>query len=125
MNSRTKGKVGEREWAQVLRDNGWQARRGQQFAGGQDSPDVVCHQLPFHFEVKRVEKLNLMDATAQAEGDCQGKPWVVAHRRNHGPWLVTIKAELFFTLLRDITGVQPSNTNQQEQEMRDDTAKQS
>lgn len=107
MNSRTKGKVGEREWAQVLRDNGWAARRGQQFAGGQDSPDVIAHDLPFHFEVKRVEKLNLYDAVAQAEGDSKGKPWVVAHRRNHAPWLVTVRAELFFTMLRDMTGVQP------------------
>jgi Holliday junction resolvase len=113
MNSRTKGKVGEREFAHVLSDNGFPARRGQQFCGGPASPDVICAALPWlHVEVKRVEALNLTDACAQAEGDCGGKPWIVAHRRNHAPWLITMHAETFFQFLR---GALPpeSTTNQQ------------
>jgi hypothetical protein len=51
--------------------------------------------------VKRVQNLNLADACAQAEGDAGGKPWVVAHRRNHAPWLITMRAELFFELVRE------------------------
>lgn len=102
MNSRNKGKVGEREFAALLREQGFDARRGQQFSGGAESPDVVSEALAWlHFEIKRVEKLNLMDACAQAEGDSSGKPWVVAHRRNHSPWLVTLRAEFFFELLRE------------------------
>jgi hypothetical protein len=101
MNSRVKGKVGEREFAALLREHGFDARRGQQFAGGAESPDVVSDALAWlHVEVKRVQRLNLMDACAQAEGDCAGKPWIVAHRRNHAPWLVTMTAETFFALLR-------------------------
>lgn len=101
MNSRNKGKRGELEWRDVLRAQGFHARRGQQFSGSGDSPDVVCEELKWlHFEVKRVQRLNLIDACAQAEGDCAGKPWAVAHRRNHAPWLVTITAEFFFELLR-------------------------
>ena len=34
MNSRNKGKRGEREFAALLREHGFDARRGQQFAGG-------------------------------------------------------------------------------------------
>ena len=101
VNSRKKGAVAEREFAAVLRAEGFQARRGVQFSGTPDSPDVLVASLPWlHVEVKRVERLNLADACAQAEGDCGGKPWVVAHRRNHAPWLITMTAEFFFNLLR-------------------------
>ncbi len=100
MNSRQKGKVGEREFALLLREHGFDARRGQQFSGGADSPDVVSEALAWlHVEVKRVQNLNLTDACVQAEGDCGGKPWIVAHRRNHSPWLITMRAETFFQLL--------------------------
>lgn len=101
MNSRNKGKVGEREFAAFLREHGFMARRGQQFAGGANSPDVVCDALAWlHIEVKRTQALNLTDACAQAEGDCGGKPWIVAHRRNYAPWLVTLTAEVFCEVLR-------------------------
>jgi hypothetical protein len=119
MNSRRKGKVGEREFASLLREHGFDARRGQQFAGGADSPDVVSEALAWlHVEVKRVQNLNLTDACAQAERDQTGsglnaadaaKPrklaWIVAHRRNHSPWLITMRAEFFFELLREFSPV--------------------
>jgi hypothetical protein len=102
MNSRQKGKIGEREFAALLREHGYDARRGQQFSGSPDSPDVVSDALAWlHFEVKRVQNLNLSDACVQASGDCGGKPWVVAHRRNHAPWLITMRAEFFFNLIRE------------------------
>ena len=55
MNSRAKGARGERMWRDELRsafgDSG--IRRGQQFSGLGDSPDVVCPCLPdIHWEVK-------------------------------------------------------------------------
>ena len=115
MNSRQKGKVGEREFAALLREHGYDARRGQQFSGSPDSPDVVSDALAWlHFEIKRVQNLNLTDACVQAERDQTGsglnaagaaKPkklaWVVAHRRNHAPWLITMRAEFFFDLIRE------------------------
>lgn len=101
-NSRSKGAVGEREWRDQLRDAGFSARRGQQHAGSPDSPDVVCEDLPgIHFEVKRVERLNLYDAMAQSIRDAGEKLPVVAHRRNRGEWLVTMRAEDWFTVLRE------------------------
>ena len=103
MNSRAKGAAGEREWRDQLRSAGYTARRGQQFAGGTDSPDVICDELAgvIHFEVKRVERLNLEDAMDQARRDGKGKVPMVAHRKNHCPWLVTIPADAFFALLSD------------------------
>ena len=71
MNSREKGKRGERQWRDELREQGFHARRGQQFAGGPESPDVVSDDLPWaHFEVKAVERLNICDAMEQALRDC-------------------------------------------------------
>jgi hypothetical protein len=103
MNSRNKGKVGEREFASLLREHGFDARRGQQFSGSPDSPDVVSEALAWlHVEVKRVQNLNLTDACVQAEGDCGRKPWIVAHRRNHAPWLITMRSETFFNFLRGV-----------------------
>ena len=100
MNSRRKGKVGEREFAALLREHGFDARRGVQFAGGADSPDVVSEALRFlHIEVKRTQALNLVDACAQAEGDCGGKPWIVAHRRNRKPWFITMDADTGYRFL--------------------------
>ena len=103
MNSRAKGAAGEREWRDQLRSAGYTARRGQQFAGGADSPDVICDELGsiIHFEVKRVENLNLNSAMAQAKRDGKNKVPVVAHRKNNCPWLVTIPAAAFFALLSD------------------------
>lgn len=107
MNSKQKGKRGEREWARWLTDRGFGARRGQQYAGDPTAPDVVCDRLPYHFEVKRVEHLNLRDACAQAEGDSGDRPWVVAHRRNDAPWLVTMLAEDWIDLLREYLSPEP------------------
>ena len=106
INSRNKGKRGERQWRDELRENGYPARRGQQFAGGADSPDVICDGLPWaHFEVKLVEHLNLSAAMAQARQDANGKAAFLAHRKNFWPWLVTMEAERFYRLLRhDLTG---------------------
>ena len=101
MNSREKGARGERQWRDELRANGYAARRGQQFCGSPESPDVVCESLPWaHFEVKLVERLNIYEAMEQAIRDGQSKIPLVAHRRNHWPWLVTMEAGTFFRLLR-------------------------
>jgi len=98
-NGNRKGKDGERELAEYFRSRGYEARRGKQFSGGDDSPDVV-HSLPgVHVECKRVENLNVIQALDQAIRDAgPGKKPVVFHRKNRTPWLVTLKAEDFFDL---------------------------
>jgi Holliday junction resolvase len=122
MNSREKGKRGERQWRDELRAQGFQARRGQQFSGSPESPDVVSDDLPWiHFEVKAVERLNIEDAMEQARRDCGGKVPVVAHRRNFRAWLVTMTADVFFKFLRGILPPEANNntktkTNEQQNE---------
>lgn len=86
--SRDKGKRGERELAGILRGYGFDAKRGVQYHGGPDSPDV--EGLPgVHIEVKRTEKLSLYDALAQSKADSgPGEMPVVMHRRNDCEWVV-------------------------------------
>jgi len=91
--SRDKGKCGEREFASFLRGMGVEARRGVQFQGGPDSPDVVS-DLPYHIEVKRTEKLSLYPALEQAADEApEGVPPIVAHRRNNKEWVIVMYAK--------------------------------
>ena len=112
MNSRDKGKRGELAWRDKLIEQGYEARRGQQHAGGGDSPDVV-HNVPgVHYEVKWVEALNHHDAMDQARRDAPpGHMAFVAFRRNtpktgprgvtcRGEWFIMMSAEDQFTLLK-------------------------
>ena len=111
MNSNQKGKRGEREWRDQLREVGFQARRGQQYHGGGDSPDVVCPNLPsIHWEVKRVESGNPYGWLVQASTDAGKKIPVVAHKRNNRPWLCILSAEDFLDILRRSDLVVSNNT---------------
>lgn len=98
VNSRAKGAAGERECAKFLAQYGYETRRGQQFKGGPDSPDVVG--VPgVHAEVKRVERLNIEDAMAQAIRDAaEGEVPVVMHRKNNCKWLATLRLSDFMEL---------------------------
>lgn len=102
MNSRAKGARCEREFAAFLRSYGVSARRGQQFSGSQDSPDVKS-SLPFHFEVKAVEHGNVHKWMEQAVGDAgSDTPPVVAHKKNRTGWLITMRAEDWVKLVKDV-----------------------
>lgn len=87
-NSRAKGAAGERELAKVLRAEGYECRRGQQFCGANGDADVVG--LPkVHIECKRVERLELYTALSQAKADARdGEMPVVMHRKNNCEWVV-------------------------------------
>lgn len=100
--SRTKGKVGERELAKLLTSEGFTARRGVQFQGSTDSPDVVCEVLPrVHFEVKRCEALSVYRALEQARTDAGEKMPIVAHRRNDCDWVAILSMRDLLQLLRE------------------------
>jgi len=100
MNSRAKGCRGEREFAQFLRDKGINARRGQQFSGGTDSPDVVSDLTGVHFEVKRVEQGNLYNWVDQAFRDAGIKLPVVAHKRNNKEWVGILNMHDLINILK-------------------------
>lgn len=101
VNSRQKGARYERELAAAFRAQGFDARRGQQYCGANGDADVVG--LPgIHVEAKRVEKLNLYDAMAQAKRDARpGEVPAVFHRRNNSETLVTMTLNDWFRLYRE------------------------
>lgn len=102
MNSKRKGKIGELEFSKYLKARGYQARRGQQFSGGPDSPDIISN-FPAHFEVKRCQRLNIYKAMQQAVDECGGQTPIIAHRNNNNEWMVTLKADDFFNIVNEKT----------------------
>ena len=90
--SRRKGACGERELASRITELfGVPARRGQQFRGGSDSPDVVHGLAGLHLECKRTEKLRLWEALDQAASDAGARVPAVCHRPNRRDWVVIVK----------------------------------
>ena len=91
--SREKGKRGEREASSFFKPYGYDTRRGVQYHGGPDSPDVVG--LPdMHIEVKRVESLQLYKAMAQSKEDAGAVEFpIVMHRKNNQQWVIIQPAE--------------------------------
>ena len=100
INSREKGKTGEREFAKLCREQGYEkARRGQQY-NGLDGQDVVGLD-GIHIEVKRVERLNIDEAMKQSIRDSkEGEIPIVAHRKNRESWKITMLAEDWFKLYK-------------------------
>ena len=96
--SRDKGKRGELELVRLIKDNGYEARRTAQYCGKTGLAGVSI-------ECKRVEKLNIYDAIAQATRDAEaaghGDLPAVFHRKNNCPWLVTMTAGDWFTIYRE------------------------
>lgn len=93
--SKAKGSAGERELCAYLAARGFPAHRNdQQYVGGKGNPDVDAQGLEgYHFEVKRVERLNVSEAMKQAAGDSCGRIPAVVHRKNREPWLITMRLE--------------------------------
>ena len=100
-NGKQKGKAGELELCGVLREAGFDARRSQQYCGAAGDADIQ-HSIPgLHIECKRVEKLNVLKAYEQAQGDAKPHETpVVMHRCNRAPWLVTMSLADFLALLK-------------------------
>lgn len=104
INSRDKGKRGERMWRDVCRANGFdKVRRTVQYCGNTgDASD--CIGLPnIHQEVKFVENLNVRKAYEQAYHDANksGNLPIVAWKKNNQPWLVTMSADDWFKIYRE------------------------
>lgn len=98
INSRQKGARAERSLARLLREYGYDAKRGCQYCGVYGDPDVLG--LPgIHIECKFVERLNLYDAMAQSKRDARSNEMpCVFHKRSRSEWLVTMRFDDWMTL---------------------------
>lgn len=109
--AKERGARGERLWRDECHKAGFtQVQRGGQlpFQKGKALADVIG-LYGCHLEVKYQEKLSVWQAVEQAVSDCQaGEMPVLAHKKNRKPWLVTMRAEDFFTLYRVWESQQPA-----------------
>lgn len=110
INSKQKGAVGERELAQLLRNQGWMdARRGVQYSGLKGDADVVGVD-GIHIECKRVQQVSDERWLEQAERDARiGEIPVVIYRRNHEQWKLLIRQDLANLIWQTLTTEQKSS----------------
>jgi Holliday junction resolvase len=113
INSRTKGKTGELDFVHFLKDRGIDARRGQQYEGSSDSPDVVttggCLR-DTHIEIKRTEVTAIYKWLDQANTDADiCKTPVVAHRKNGERWVIIMDARDFISMMQDLDRKTPDH----------------
>lgn len=97
-NSKQKGARFERQLAGMLRAEGYDARRGQQYCGANGDADVVG--LPgIHIEAKHQEKMQLYDWMSQAKADAKdGELPAVFHKKNNHAVLVSMEFDDFMKL---------------------------
>ena len=101
VNSKRKGAAGERELAHKLNEYGYNTRRSVQYNGKADDGKADLVNLPgIHIECKRVERLTVSEAMAQAVNDAKGEMPTVFHRKNREGWLVTMRLEDWMDLYK-------------------------
>ena len=102
VNSKRKGAVGERELSKKLNEYGFGTRRSVQYNGKADDGKADLVNLPgIHIECKRVERLNVSEAMAQAINDAKGELPTVFHRKNREGWLVTMRLDDWMKLYKE------------------------
>lgn len=93
VNSCQKGKAGEREaakaWTAAV---GAFARRGKQYSGSEESPDIKQEVEGVHIECKRTARgYNIQSAVSQAREDAAiGDIPVALTRQNRGEWIISL-----------------------------------
>jgi len=109
INSKKKGARGERDWAKICREHGFEVRRSQQYAGGTESADVIG--LPgVHCEVKAWDTITTEDIRkflAQAIRDSAGSGNIpiVAHKEDYRKWFVSMEWDDFVRMYVEATGI--------------------
>ena len=108
VNSKRKGAAGERELAHKLNEYGFDTRRSVQYNGKADDGKADLVNLPgIHIECKRVERLNVSEAMAQAINDAKNVELpTVFHRKNREGWLVTMRLENWMELYKEYKGAE-------------------
>ena len=95
--SRRKGERGERAVVEMAKAHGFTAVRARSGAG-QELSDIVG--IPgFVVESKWVERETVRAWFKQASENCGRDIPVVAHKRNHSPWLATLELEELLALI--------------------------
>lgn len=111
MNSKSKGKRGELELAELLRHAGYaNARRTAQYCGNTgEAPDITGVD-GLHIECKRAEQVRDEVFLQQAERDAKkGDMPIVMYRRNGEKWKVCTRFDMFMLIWNELTDLQKHN----------------
>lgn len=116
--ARNKGKNFERFCANSLKNRGFKARRGVQHNGLLDHD--LKTDIPFNFECKAVENLNINKAYKQACDDAlvDNSIPVVLHKKNNKEPLATMSMRQFIDLLQWALGVVDASNTMELDEVR-------
>ena len=100
VNSKDKGKRGEREVAELIRQYGFEARRSAQYCGNTGDAADITTDLPYHIEVKHQETLQIDKWWEQATHDAKenGREPILVFRKNKQKWRVIMDFEKFLDL---------------------------
>lgn len=105
VNSKQKGARGERQFRNKCREHGYDAKRTAQYCGNSGEASDVVGLPGIHIEVKVGGNIRLYDARDQAVHDAEaagkGDLPIVAHKRDRDEWLITMRADDWFTLYRE------------------------
>ena len=112
VNSRQKGKVGERNLARKLSELLAPVRRGQQFSGI-GGADVVGLQ-GIHVECKYTNTLRLSQAMQQSVCDAGEDVPIVCHKRSREDWLLTVRLDDILRLLGALNVIVEANQHRPE-----------
>lgn len=100
--ARDRGKRGELEVAEILRPIFPEVRTRR--AGGESAEDTRGSDLvgaePYVIQVKRRERLNVVEAWNEAAQNAKGAVPLLVFRRDRGPWLVTMSLAEWMELER-------------------------
>ena len=123
MNSKSKGKRGELELAELLRHAGYaNARRSAQYCGNTgDAPDITGVD-GLHIECKRREQIQDEAFMQQAEREAKkGDIPVVMYRRSREKWKVCLRLDIFMLMWSELSDLQKYNIKEKYKFMRKKT----
>jgi hypothetical protein len=104
---RIKGKRLEKKFAQLIRQYGLDDKAQRRAFSGAVSMvrgrgDILT-KLPFSFECKLQEKIKIWEWWEQAESQAtMAKPPVLVYSSNFRPIMITMKAETFLDILKEL-----------------------
>ena len=104
MNSKQKGKRGELEVANILKNYGYDTRRSAQYCGNTGEAADVVGVSGLHIEVKRIESFRDEASLQQAERDAKkGELPIVFYRRSREKWKVALRMDLFMIVWNELS----------------------
>lgn len=109
--SRNKGKRGERMAADIFRKRGFKAKRGVQYRGGLNSPDINVEETDafINHEVKNMVRVDVYKALEQSHVDAgPDRVGVVVYKCSRKPWLVAMSLFDYINILQELTNKRDS-----------------